>query len=199
MTPWSVACQAPLSMGLSRQEYWSGLPYPSPEDLPDPGIEPSFPALAGGFISCLTNHYTCRQHSMPEWWVPTFLPTPTFPEPCISADLSSESQQRRASQKEALFALSAFWMFKRPAFFFFFNMTRSLSNSDLLHCSRNLGSSGLRELFWLDLVFTFFFFLQHRAITWRSFIYPLTVWRMFFLPISSTRNQTSFIFSPEIC
>ena len=111
--------QAPLSMGLSRQEYWSGLPYPSPEDLPHPGIEPSFPALAGGFISCLTNQYTCRQHSMPEWWVPTFLPTPTFPEPCISADLSSESQQRRASQKEAVFALSAFWMFKRPAVFFF--------------------------------------------------------------------------------
>ena len=42
-TPWSVACQAPLSMGFYRQEYWSGLPFPSPEDLPDPGIEPGFP------------------------------------------------------------------------------------------------------------------------------------------------------------
>ena len=42
---WTVACQAPLSMGFSRQEYWSGLPFPSPEDLPDPGIEPWFPAL----------------------------------------------------------------------------------------------------------------------------------------------------------
>ena len=37
-TPWTVAYQAPLSMGFSRQEYWSGLPFPSPEDLPDPGI-----------------------------------------------------------------------------------------------------------------------------------------------------------------
>ena len=40
-TPWTVACQAPLSMGFSRQEYWSGLPCPSPGDLPDPGIEPA--------------------------------------------------------------------------------------------------------------------------------------------------------------
>ena len=38
--PWTVACQAPLSMGLSRWEYWSELPFPSPGDLPDPGIEP---------------------------------------------------------------------------------------------------------------------------------------------------------------
>ena len=38
-------CQAPLSMGFSRQEYCSGLPFPSPGDLPDPGIEPKFPAL----------------------------------------------------------------------------------------------------------------------------------------------------------
>ena len=39
-TSWTVACQAPLSMGFSRQEYWSGLPFPSPGNLPDPGIEP---------------------------------------------------------------------------------------------------------------------------------------------------------------
>ena len=43
--PWTVACQAPLSMGFSTQEDWSGLPFPSPEDLPDPGIEPGSPAL----------------------------------------------------------------------------------------------------------------------------------------------------------
>ena len=43
--PWTVAYQTPLSMGFSRQEYWSGLPFPSPGDLPDPGIEPGFPAL----------------------------------------------------------------------------------------------------------------------------------------------------------
>ena len=45
VTPWTVACQAPPSMGFSRQEYWSGLPFLSPEDLPDPGIEPVSPTL----------------------------------------------------------------------------------------------------------------------------------------------------------
>ena len=50
-TLWTVACQAPLSMGFSRQEYRSGLPFLSPGDLPDPGIEPMSPALAGGFFT----------------------------------------------------------------------------------------------------------------------------------------------------
>ena len=44
-TPWIVAYHAPPSMGFSRQEYWSGLPFPSPGDLPDPGIEPESPAF----------------------------------------------------------------------------------------------------------------------------------------------------------
>ena len=44
-TPWTIARQAPLSMGFSRQEYWSGLPFPSPGDPPNPGIEPQSPAL----------------------------------------------------------------------------------------------------------------------------------------------------------
>ena len=44
-TPWTVACQAPLSMGFSRQEYWNGLPFPSPGDLPDPGMEHRSSAL----------------------------------------------------------------------------------------------------------------------------------------------------------
>ena len=44
-TPWTVACQAPLSMGFSRQEYWSALPFPSPGDLSNPGIEPGSPEL----------------------------------------------------------------------------------------------------------------------------------------------------------
>ena len=48
---WTVAHQAPLSVEFSRQEYWSGLPFSSPEDLPDPGIKPTFPALAGGFFT----------------------------------------------------------------------------------------------------------------------------------------------------
>ena len=44
-TPWTVAYKAPPSMEFSRQEYWSGLPFPSPGDLPDPGIKPGSPAL----------------------------------------------------------------------------------------------------------------------------------------------------------
>ena len=53
-TLWTVAYQAPLSMGFSRQEYWSGLPFPPPVCLPSTGIEPTslaFPALAGGFFT----------------------------------------------------------------------------------------------------------------------------------------------------
>ena len=52
-TLWTVACQASLSMGFSRQEYWSGLPFPAPGDLPDPGIDPTSsvpPSLAGRFL-----------------------------------------------------------------------------------------------------------------------------------------------------
>ena len=50
-TSWTVACQAPLSMGFSRQEYWSGLPFSSPGDRPNPGIESVSLALAGGFFT----------------------------------------------------------------------------------------------------------------------------------------------------
>ena len=48
-TPWTVASQAPLPTGFSRQEYWSGLPFPSLGDLPNPGIEHESPALQAGF------------------------------------------------------------------------------------------------------------------------------------------------------
>ena len=51
VTPWTVAYQASPSMGFSRQEYQSGLPFPSPGDLPDPGIEPKSLALAGRFFT----------------------------------------------------------------------------------------------------------------------------------------------------
>ena len=43
--PWTIAHKDPMSMGFSKQEYWSGLPFPSPGDLPDPGIEPRSPTL----------------------------------------------------------------------------------------------------------------------------------------------------------
>ena len=52
-TPWTVVHQAPLSMGFSRQEYWSGVPFPLPGDLPNPGIEPALtsPVLAERFFT----------------------------------------------------------------------------------------------------------------------------------------------------
>ena len=50
-TPRTAAHHAPLSMGIPRQEYWSGLPFPSPGDLLDLGMEPVFPALVGGFFT----------------------------------------------------------------------------------------------------------------------------------------------------
>ena len=68
-TPWTVARQAPLSMGFPRQEYWSSLPFPTPWDLPNPGIEPESsesPALAGRFFITEPpgkplNHWTARE------------------------------------------------------------------------------------------------------------------------------------------
>ena len=74
--PWAVACHAPLSMGFPRQEYRIGLPFPPPQDLPGPGIEPWSSALAGGFFTaeprgsvsaCVTLDFSYRhnfcQHS----------------------------------------------------------------------------------------------------------------------------------------
>ena len=57
MTPWTVACQAPLSVEFSRQEYWSGLPFPTPGDLPDPRIEPGSSVLQADSLL-----------SEPPWW-----------------------------------------------------------------------------------------------------------------------------------
>ena len=58
VTPWTVAYHAPLSMGFSRQEYWSGLPFPSPEDLPDPGIDP-------GLLHCKQTLYRLSHQESP--------------------------------------------------------------------------------------------------------------------------------------
>ena len=65
VTPQTLARQAPLSMGFFRQEYWSGLPFPPPGDLPDPGIKPlslTSPALAGGFFTISATWETPRDH-----------------------------------------------------------------------------------------------------------------------------------------
>ena len=67
----TVAHQAPPSMGFSRQEYWSGLPFPSPGDLPDPGIEPRSPALQAD----TSNLWATREawKALPNWWYSYYL------------------------------------------------------------------------------------------------------------------------------
>ena len=60
-TPWTVAYQAPSSMGFSRQEYWSGLPFPSPGDLPNPGTEPGSSALQADALPSEPPRKTIRQ------------------------------------------------------------------------------------------------------------------------------------------
>ena len=67
MILWAVAHQAPLSMGISRQEYWSALPFSSPRDLPNPGMEPGSPVLAGGvFTTEPPGKYTDRPDLFPK-------------------------------------------------------------------------------------------------------------------------------------
>ena len=87
-TPWTVARQAPLSMEFSRQEYWRGLPFPSPGDLPDLGIEPWPAALQadslhsaplGLGVKCLGSHKRC--------WADAGLGAPVFAQ--ISLDVES--------------------------------------------------------------------------------------------------------------
>ena len=62
MTPWTISHQAPLSMGFTRQEYWSGLPFPLPGNLPYTGTEPMSPALAGW---CFTTSTTWETKQKP--------------------------------------------------------------------------------------------------------------------------------------
>ena len=73
-TPRTVVHQAPLSMGFFRQEYWSGLPFPSPGDLPNPGIEPGSPALQAGAYH-LSHHGTKQLEPVKHGLVGTMEPT----------------------------------------------------------------------------------------------------------------------------
>ena len=68
MTPWTVAHQVPLSMGFSRQEYWSVLPFPSPGDLPDPGIEPGSPALQADFYHLSHHGRWCPREALANYF-----------------------------------------------------------------------------------------------------------------------------------
>ena len=76
-SPGTVVCKSPLSMGLPRQEYWSELPFPSPRDLPNPGIEPMSPTLAGEFFTtelsgkCLQSYTQLNPYEFKVSW--TFL------------------------------------------------------------------------------------------------------------------------------
>ena len=68
MTLWAVAYQATLSTGFSRQKYWTGLPFPSPGDLPDPGTEPLSSGLAGGFFTTKPLEKVIAPHSSTLAW-----------------------------------------------------------------------------------------------------------------------------------
>ena len=95
-TPLTVAPQTSLSMGFPRQEYWSGLPFPSPADLPGPGIEPAYPAspaLAGGFLT--TAPLVRPLYAMPfrkvyhsPTYVSSFIAAPAIPTPTAAFTLS---------------------------------------------------------------------------------------------------------------
>ena len=110
-TLWTVACQAPLSMGFSRLEYWSGLPFPSPGDLPIPGIESvslTSPALAGRFFITSTtsegltqiNVFRClksfgafdsKHRILWDFWTDTLIPTlllPPWPYSSVSIEFA---------------------------------------------------------------------------------------------------------------
>ena len=66
VTPWTITCQAPLSIEFSTQEYWHGLPFPSPVDLSDSGIKPRFPALQANSLP--SEPPGCRQEEMQSLW-----------------------------------------------------------------------------------------------------------------------------------
>ena len=91
-TPWTAAHQAPPSMGFPGQEYWSGLPFPSPGDLPYPGIEPGSPVLAGGFLTTvppggLVKTLIERDMCTPMFIAALFITARTWKQPrCPSAD-----------------------------------------------------------------------------------------------------------------
>ena len=89
-TPWTITCQSPLSMGFSMQEYLSGLPFPSPRDLSDPGFEPGSTELAGGFFT----NWATREAP---WFV------------CILTDLV-RSPQRNRKLNDHLHKLLFLWL-----------------------------------------------------------------------------------------
>ena len=87
VTPWTVAHQAPLSMKFSRQEYWSGLPFPSLGDLPNPGVEPTSlvsPALVGRFFTTVPSE---KAHSFQSLLVKNKKKASTRTDTCVRAHI----------------------------------------------------------------------------------------------------------------
>ena len=99
--PWTVAHQAPLSMGFSKQEYWIGLTFPPPGDLPDPGIEPTSPPFAGGF-------FTTVPPGKPQ--LGASLSCKTCPEPMMELDRKTRQQPYFPVEYKTSFSLSEAWL-----------------------------------------------------------------------------------------
>ena len=118
-TPWTIASQAPLSIGFSRQEYWSGLPFPSPGDLPELGIELRSPALQAERSTKLLIHiyklifirhygsgtvlgYQCITQDKPAWKVSYFVQCPTA-QICKNKLISKKGKKSKYHHKNTLY------------------------------------------------------------------------------------------------
>ena len=119
-TLWTLAVQVPLSMGFPRQEYWSGLPFPPPVDLPDPGVKPmslASSALAGGFF---TTSATWEDHNVLE----------------ILVNINRQEKEIRGinvgREKVNFFTAFLFWLCH---IFFFFSQDLSSATRDRIHAT----------------------------------------------------------------
>ena len=104
VTPWTVAHQAPLSMGFSRQEYWSGLPCPPPGDLPDSGIEPESlmsPALAGRFFTTSATWEAHNTHNRPQ--IQSWYSLPPLPSPLAKCRIQGTFSEHNIIKWKQLF------------------------------------------------------------------------------------------------
>ena len=111
-TPWTVANQAPLSMEFSRQEYWSGLPFPSPEDLPDPGIEPASLTLAGEFFTTESSGKPTETVESTKYKTFTLWPLTETIFPCVHLAVCIYSTLKCPSESLVYFQLSYVFIFE---------------------------------------------------------------------------------------
>ena len=112
VTPWTVACQAPWSMGFSRQEYWSELPFPSPGDLPNPGIEPQSPALQAVYRLSF-------KESSPEGQASNLMCTSrSLPEPSLGIKTAGLLSQSPSAWLQPAGIIYNFFFFNSRAFIF---------------------------------------------------------------------------------